>query len=264
MLAECGVEGCDTPRHPKAGFGMCGLHYRRKRKTGDPGQGFLPRDCRQCLIAYIPTVIGNRYCETCALSRIPDLPTCNVCGSRMEGRSDRETCSKECKLLAKRKYDREHYLLNQDEALARAKAWQASNFKRKKEYDARYRSLNFETLARNKQAWSKENPRPEKARIRQYRRRARKVGNGSFLVTNKDLRSSLHRHQNRCAYCHQHLGGEIRLEWDHVVPISRGGQNSIGNLLPSCSACNRSKSARFVIEWRTGRVRANSRERVSR
>lgn len=39
------------------------------------------------------------------------------------------------------------------------------------------------------------------------------------------------RYDGRCAYC-----GDVadRLQMDHVVPLSRGGRHSIGNVLPAC------------------------------
>lgn len=37
---------------------------------------------------------------------------------------------------------------------------------------------------------------------------------------------------------------------DHVVPLSRGGRHSIGNILPACESCNLSKHASYLVEWR--------------
>ena len=36
---------------------------------------------------------------------------------------------------------------------------------------------------------------------------------------------------------------------DHVVPLSRGGTHDIGNVVPSCQACNLSKGAKLISEW---------------
>lgn len=49
-----------------------------------------------------------------------------------------------------------------------------------------------------------------------------------------------------CAYCGQR---GVRLECDHVVPVSRGGSNEMENLVASCVPCNRSKSDKLVSEW---------------
>ena len=49
-----------------------------------------------------------------------------------------------------------------------------------------------------------------------------------------------------CQYCGEHGG---KLECDHVMPVSRGGDHSNGNLVTACFSCNRSKRAKTVEEW---------------
>lgn len=48
-----------------------------------------------------------------------------------------------------------------------------------------------------------------------------------------------------CAYCG--AAGDLHIE--HVVPISKGGTHSIGNIVPSCPRCNYSKHAHEVESW---------------
>jgi 5-methylcytosine-specific restriction endonuclease McrA len=50
-----------------------------------------------------------------------------------------------------------------------------------------------------------------------------------------------------CQYCGQRGG---RLECDHITPVSRGGRDDLANLATSCITCNRSKSAKTLVEWR--------------
>jgi 5-methylcytosine-specific restriction endonuclease McrA len=40
------------------------------------------------------------------------------------------------------------------------------------------------------------------------------------------------------------------MEMDHVVPLSRRGRHSIGNVVLACPACNNSKGRRYLVEWR--------------
>lgn len=51
-----------------------------------------------------------------------------------------------------------------------------------------------------------------------------------------------------CAYCGG-PGGTV----DHVVPLSRGGQHTEGNLVPACRSCNSSKADKLLVEWRLTR-----------
>lgn len=49
------------------------------------------------------------------------------------------------------------------------------------------------------------------------------------------------RDAGRCARC----GSRVRLEFDHIVPISRGGSNTARNIELLCQDCNRSKGSRI-------------------
>jgi hypothetical protein len=47
------------------------------------------------------------------------------------------------------------------------------------------------------------------------------------------------RDEGRCVDC----GSRERLEFDHIIPVSRGGSNTARNLELRCESCNRSKGA---------------------
>ena len=49
----------------------------------------------------------------------------------------------------------------------------------------------------------------------------------------------------RCIYC----GNELPLVPDHMIPLSRGGSNSIENIIPACNSCNCQKQARTFEEY---------------
>ena len=48
-----------------------------------------------------------------------------------------------------------------------------------------------------------------------------------------------------CIYC----GAEGDTTFDHLVPLSKGGSDTISNQVPACRSCNSSKGSRDVIEW---------------
>lgn len=80
------------------------------------------------------------------------------------------------------------------------------------------------------------------------------------VVTKKDLLKAANRQINLCYYCKTKMTSPGRslptsLQWDHVVPLSRGGSNSIGNIVAACRSCNSSKSAMLLVEW--NRKKAN-------
>ena len=51
---------------------------------------------------------------------------------------------------------------------------------------------------------------------------------------------------NQCAYCG--LTG-VALHWEHIIPVSRNGPNTIDNMVLSCASCNLEKGARNPLEW---------------
>lgn len=50
-----------------------------------------------------------------------------------------------------------------------------------------------------------------------------------------------------CRYCRS---TGVRLEADHIVPVSRGGSSELSNLATACKPCNRSKGAKTLAEWK--------------
>lgn len=58
----------------------------------------------------------------------------------------------------------------------------------------------------------------------------------------------------RCAYCDELFTGLP--EPEHVVPLSRGGRNDLGNLLPACRPCNIDKGDATPVEWNARRIAA--------
>lgn len=51
--------------------------------------------------------------------------------------------------------------------------------------------------------------------------------------------------ESNCYLCGQSAKGI-----DHIVPLSKGGNHSIGNLAPCCTSCNSKKSSKFLIQLR--------------
>lgn len=77
-------------------------------------------------------------------------------------------------------------------------------------------------------------------------RRARKLQNGDFYVRPSFMKKL---YLSPCFYC----GSKVGIEADHIIPISRGGVHSEGNLVPACKECNRSKHNKLYAEWKLKR-----------
>lgn len=57
---------------------------------------------------------------------------------------------------------------------------------------------------------------------------------------------------NRCFYCGV-SGDEVKLQVDHILPISKGGSDSGDNLVLACQPCNNSKRDLCLMEWIIGK-----------
>lgn len=55
--------------------------------------------------------------------------------------------------------------------------------------------------------------------------------------TDQEWQALLARYGGRCAHC----GTTERIERDHIIPLSKGGDDTIDNLQPLCGTCNRRK-----------------------
>lgn len=87
--------------------------------------------------------------------------------------------------------------------------------------------------------WAKENALLHNI-TNHLRRQQQRIGD----VAVEQVVALLAEYDSRCAYCGDH--------WkhiDHVVPLARGGQHTITNLVPACARCNLSKGAKSVKEW---------------
>ncbi|QOP66662.1 HNH endonuclease [Gordonia phage GrootJr] len=103
---------------------------------------------------------------------------------------------------------------------------------------------NPEAAAAKVREWEKANP--DAHRIRQGERSDRRRRSVTGTVSTRDWLRALRRAEGRCWYC----GERAPLTIEHVIPLSRGGMHTIGNVVPACPSCNYQKQHRTVMEWR--------------
>jgi len=51
-----------------------------------------------------------------------------------------------------------------------------------------------------------------------------------------------------CQYCKRSTPPK-ELTMDHIVPVSRGGKSTKGNVVPCCKECNNAKKQLLPMEW---------------
>lgn len=147
----------------------------------------------------------------------------------------------------RRKYQRDYirrtwqrHLEHSKEAMRR---WRANNPDRRLARDRAYRVRHPDQQNIYQRRWIRDHPEVRKAKA--HVRRAREAGAvGRF--TTAEWRALVASFDSKCAYC----GVAAPLEADHRTPLSRAGSNSIDNILPACSPCNRKKRTMTEVEFR--------------
>ncbi len=142
-----------------------------------------------------------------------------------------------------RAYAREWLKRNPQKARDAVRRWNKSHPEQrraaKRLYYARHREQHRAVMA----AYHRAHPGVLQAKSNAYRARAR-AAEGQF--TSAERRALVERYEGKCAY-----RGEVGpLQVDHRTPLSRGGANSIDNVLPACGRCNREKGQLTEEEFR--------------
>jgi len=134
---------------------------------------------------------------------------------------------------------------------AKKKYTEEENRQRKNAAVARYKARNKVTLSQKRKL--PENRIKNNERTRKYRQtdngraitivqhiRRRSPGN---TFTAKEWRELVDRYNHTCLCCGDNT---CKLTPDHVIPLSKGGANTIDNIQPLCLPCNLSKGIKIV------------------
>lgn len=144
-------------------------------------------------------------------------------------------------------YDKAWAKANRESKRASYRAWRVANLEKAREAE-KARALVRSRADREKHsakaaAWAKANP--EKVKLIRQRRKARLLDACSPGVRPEEWQAICESYDYRCAYCFT----EAKLTVDHIVPISKGGKDEPGNVVPACKSCNCSKQAKELKEW---------------
>ena len=96
-------------------------------------------------------------------------------------------------------------------------------------------------IERKSKAKNKEKNRPLKNARQSIRNRI--LSGDKFLILNKELKKI---YQSPCFAC----GSKSNQSLDHLIPLSRGGNHSVGNIITLCRSCNTQKYNKTLTEWR--------------
>lgn len=150
-----------------------------------------------------------------------------------------------------------YYLKNSDHSKEKSKEYVLANKEKISIYRKEYRIKNKEKICEylrihyenNKEAIAKNNKQYRKEhieahRINNQRRKSLKKQLPSTLTEQQWANIKLH-FNNSCAYC----GKESILTQEHFIALSKGGEYSFNNIIPSCQSCNSSKGNKDFFIW---------------
>ncbi len=121
--------------------------------------------------------------------------------------------------------------------------WKLAHPEREKAKHIRWRENNREKDRAKKRAWIKRNPEKVRQMFRNVQTvRSNAPGSG---YTPEQWQLLKGRYNYQCLCCGK-SEPEIKLTVDHVVPLSKGGSNSIDNIQPLCSVCNSQKHTKIL------------------
>ncbi len=142
-------------------------------------------------------------------------------------RKSRKKRSQDPLVKAKRSTWQKEYRETHREFLSRTGA------ARRKKYEAAYK------------AWRVEYLKTERGKANSSRaahKRRMQITASESLLTADEWGQIKSTYRNLCAYCHR----PRKLEQDHVVPLTKGGTHTKGNVVPACRQCNARKGAQTV------------------
>ncbi len=145
-----------------------------------------------------------------------------------------------------------YYQTNFEKLSAASKRWVKNNLERVRYNQRKWAQSNQERIEIVRTRWLQSNSE----KVRSYQRKHKALMQGASIsdFTDYDWRDLLFLYDHRCAYCRT---DKKELTQDHVIPLSRGGDHTITNIVPACQSCNSRKGTKTLEEWR---LKGNSNE----
>lgn len=174
-----------------------------------------------------------------------DSKSCNVCGLiklveefRKENRNYGDGYYNQCHDCERgkgrawnklrRNYRREYDVRNRERLYAQAREWRERN---RDKY-----------MAHRRKHWTSPKGRLYNRNKQAIRRSRSKSGD----VTTKWLAQFMES-QRYCFYCHKPFNSKRKKTVDHVIPLDKGGEHIMSNLVIACQPCNSRKQDRLVM-----------------
>jgi len=126
--------------------------------------------------------------------------------------------------------------------------WCKANPEARKAIQKRYRQNNLEHVREMSMVSYRKNYEKNREKIyaNAKARRALKR-NAKGKISAAEWREKIAEFNSCCAYCLKHMDKDITM--DHMIPLSKGGEHTIENVVPACRNCNSQKQKRSILSW---------------
>lgn len=159
-----------------------------------------------------------------------------------------------CKICIKKYRDekKEHtnivrrikYAQNADKINLKNKEKYKENSSKIKEYNRKWYASHKEYFSQKNKKYAKEN---KQSIYLKNRKRSKKLVGKNISQNQIDI--LLSQHEDKCFYCKIEIKAGFNLHLDHKIPLSRGGEHTIENLVPACKTCNLQKGIQTDEEF---------------
>lgn len=177
--------------------------------------------------------------KTCSKCGVPKPATAEFFGKYKKAKSGITSWCRACRNAdnsARRK-------INPEQGRGYRRKWREANLERAKAENSAYYKANPEMAREKSKRWREANPEKAKAfaKVSKLNRRAAEANaEGSFTAA--EFTAKLKAQKGCCYWCADRITGPVHA--DHVIPVSKGGNNYITNIVPACPTCNLSKGAK--------------------
>jgi len=172
-----------------------------------------------------------------------------------------------------KEYKKRYRLTHADEIKEYMEQWRAEHVSERKEYNKQYRLAHkAESIERHKRYYlahvaetkryylaHKDERKEQHKQYRQTPEGKAGIQRGDIIrrttlsriintLTAKEWEVILSQHNFRCAYCGCSLLDLFNpATRDHLIPISKGGNNTKENIVPACRSCNSKKGFKVLV-----------------
>lgn len=135
------------------------------------------------------------------------------------------------------------YQNNKDKVGMQTTAYHETNAAARSSYLQEYYLEHKDVYQKRAAVWRRCNPEKTQIAMSAYVARKRNAGTVDFTAAQW---TQLKAAYGMCAYCHN---TNRTLEQEHVVPLVRGGDHTLENIIPACRTCNASKGDKTALEF---------------